>query len=159
MQLIAECSKPGRWDLGSSAWVGRLCLGERRLLIRKPGDPSLGHWHFAMHHWQDSTVLCWPARPDFCGGQLVFELGVEAGGRVLVSIFEAETVEALSFLWHSLARQVAMYLRPLDFGSWVEGVCRRRGSSVQICRSAACVLVVGAQLRARARDILWRRGA
>lgn len=59
LDMLLIASDSGEWDRLTTAWCGQLCSNEHRLLIRPVG--RVMGWHFAMHHYTDSSVLAWPA--------------------------------------------------------------------------------------------------
>lgn len=117
LQLLLDCHSAGDWKRASLAWLGRLCLGQHRLLVQSLRTSVNSPWLFALHHWADSSVLCWPAlerKIVSSGGPSnrdvsCYELDVDGGRPMLISIVDVVATQAMTYTWRSPAWQAVAF--------------------------------------------------
>ncbi len=108
LALLSDASSSGKWPLLSSAWLGCLCKHKHKILLSKAGQEQ--KW-FALHSWQDSAVLVWPAEEVTIPGSTCkcYTPALNVAQPVMLSMVELDTWQALSFQWKSVAWQYSQY--------------------------------------------------
>lgn len=107
LQMLQDAAKQGLLHQLGDAWIGKVATVEHRLLINVDVDGArgVGQWYQALHHFNSSSILCWPGQlRDVVTRSASFRIFThdnECKEPVLISLLNIDKVMACSFTWRS----------------------------------------------------------
>ena len=113
-----------------TSWLGHFVDAKHKLVFTE-GDGAL---YFALHHWQDSVCLVWPALRQTFADKVYFQPKLDEGPKFL-HIYKLDTVKCHTFTWKSPAFQAT----PAGGGQFSDIAIRAHliGEPVSLLQAAA----------------------